>query len=50
MHELIIAPPASGKTHACIERIQALKAAQPLAKVWVIVPDRQKAESLLQPT
>lgn len=41
--ELIIAPPASGKTHTCIERIQALKVTQPMAKVWVIVPDRQKA-------
>lgn len=41
--ELIIAPPASGKTHTCIERIQALKTAQPMARVWVIVPDRTQA-------
>lgn len=41
--ELLIAPPASGKTHACIERIQVLKSSQPMAQVWVIVPDRQKA-------
>lgn len=41
--ELLIAPPASGKTHTCIKRIQVLKAAQPLAQVWVIVPDSKNA-------
>lgn len=39
----MIAPPASGKTHACIERIMALKSNQPMANVWVIVPDRLQA-------
>lgn len=43
--ELLIAPPASGKTHTCIERIQALRKGNPLAKVWVIVPDRLQAAS-----
>lgn len=40
---LIVAPPASGKTAECIDRIIALHKEQPLAQVWVIVPDRQKA-------
>ena len=40
--ELIIAPPASGKTTACIQRIQAVQKEHPLAQVWVLVPDRQK--------
>lgn len=38
--ELLIAPPASGKTETCIQRIQALGNEKPLALVWVIVPDR----------
>ena len=41
--ELIIAPPASGKTETCIQRIHALRKENPLAKVWVIVPDRLQA-------
>ena len=41
--ELLIAPPASGKTEACLQRIKALQASQPLAQVWVIVPDRLQA-------
>lgn len=41
--ELIIAPPATGKTNACIQRILVLQKENPLAQVWVIVPDRQKA-------
>ncbi len=41
--ELLIAPPASGKTHTCIERIQALRKENPLANVWVIVPDSKNA-------
>jgi ATP-dependent helicase/nuclease subunit B len=40
--ELIIAPPAAGKTTACIQRIQAVQRQHPLAQVWVLVPDRQK--------
>lgn len=39
--ELLIAPPASGKTEACIQRIKEVQVARPLAKVWVIVPDFQ---------
>lgn len=40
--ELIIAPPASGKTAACIRRIQASQKEHPLSKIWVLVPDHQK--------
>ena len=35
--ELIVAPPATGKTQACIQRIQELRANEPLAPVWVVV-------------
>ncbi len=41
--ELLIASPASGKTETCIQRIQALGKEKPLARVWVIVPDRLQA-------
>lgn len=41
--ELIIAPPAAGKTNACIQRILVMQKENPLAQVWVIIPDRQKA-------
>lgn len=40
--DLIIAPPAAGKTTACIQRIQATIKEHPLARAWVLVPDRQK--------
>jgi hypothetical protein len=39
--ELILAPPAAGKTAACIQRIQALRQTDLLAPVWVLVPDAQ---------
>ena len=41
--ELLIAPPASGKTESCIQRIQELGIEKPLARIWVIVPDRLQA-------
>lgn len=41
--ELIIAPPATGKTETCLQRIQSLRKDHPIAKVWVIVPDRLQA-------
>jgi ATP-dependent helicase/nuclease subunit B len=46
--ELIIAPPAAGKTTSCIQRIQAVQKAHPLSPVWVIVPDRLKASYFRQ--
>lgn len=41
--ELLIAPPASGKTELCIQKIKQVQATQPLTKVWVLVPDRKTA-------
>jgi len=41
--KLILSPPASGKTAACIELIKTVQQGNPLAKVWVIVPNAQKA-------
>ena len=41
--KLIIAPPASGKTAECIDRILAVQKEQPLTRVWVVVPSHQKA-------
>ena len=41
--DLLIAPPASGKTETCIQKIKATRASQPLAKVWVLVPERLQA-------
>ena len=43
--KLIVAPPATGKTQACIKRIQELRANEPLASVWVVVPDRLQASA-----
>jgi ATP-dependent helicase/DNAse subunit B len=40
---LIIAPPAAGKTATCIDRILAIHKEKPLAQVWVVVPNPQKA-------
>jgi len=40
---LIIAPPASGKTAACINRILAVHKEHPLVPVWVVAPNPQKA-------
>ncbi len=37
---LIIAPANSGKTHACLQRLQAALAAAPLAEVWALLPNR----------
>ena len=39
--ELLISPPATGKTETCLQRIRAFRAGNPLGRVWVIVPDRQ---------
>lgn len=41
--ELIIAPPATGKTDACLQRIREVQKAHPLSPTWVIVPDRLQA-------
>ncbi len=41
--ELVLGSPGSGKTTTCIQRIQSMRAKEPLAKVWVILPDRLQA-------
>lgn len=46
--ELLIAPPATGKTHACIDRIQAARRTNPLARIRVLVPDRFQAAAFRQ--
>ncbi|MHB9033713.1 MAG: PD-(D/E)XK nuclease family protein [Anaerolineae bacterium] len=38
--ELLCAPPAGGKTRACLQRIQTVRAGNPLAVIRVVVPDR----------
>ncbi|HEX7974581.1 MAG TPA: hypothetical protein VF498_09250, partial [Anaerolineales bacterium] len=38
--ELLISPPATGKTDACIRRIRALLLERPFAPVRVVLPDR----------
>lgn len=41
--QLLIAPPASGKTRTCIQAVQSLLTQNPTAKVSVIVRDRLQA-------
>ncbi len=41
--QVLISPPASGKTRAVIDQVLAVCAKQPLAAVWVVLPDRLQA-------
>jgi ATP-dependent helicase/DNAse subunit B len=41
--QILISPPAAGKTSACIQAIQTLFAQKPTAQAWVIVRDRLQA-------
>jgi len=41
--ELLIAPAATGKTATCIDQIRAAQKENPLAQVWVLVPNQQTA-------
>ena len=43
--ELLIAPPAAGKTKTCIEKIRTTISKHQLAQVWVVVPDRLQASA-----
>ena len=43
--KLIVAPPVTGKTQTCIQRIQSVRANNPLASIWVVVPDRLQASA-----
>ncbi len=40
---LLVAPPGSGKTHFCLEKIRATLKQSPFAPVWLIVRDRLQA-------
>ncbi len=40
---LLISPPATGKTRACLEHITAAYQNAPFARVWVLVPDQLQA-------
>ena len=41
---LLVSPPATGKTRACLERITAAYQRAPFAQVWVLVPDQLQAD------
>ena len=41
--ELLIAPAATGKTVSCIDRLRTAQKENPLAQVWVFVPNLQAA-------
>jgi len=41
--ELLIAPAATGKTASCIDRLRTAQKENPLAQVWVFVPNLQAA-------
>ena len=41
---LLVAPPASGKTRACLAQIAAEFHTRPFASVWLLVPDRLQAD------
>jgi len=43
--ELLISPPAVGKTENCIQKIRTTLSKYPLAQVWVVVPDRLQASA-----
>jgi ATP-dependent helicase/DNAse subunit B len=41
--QVLLSPPAGGKTSHCIQRILAVLREHPLASIWVVVPDRLQA-------
>lgn len=41
--KLVLAPSGSGKTRACIAEIRHAGQANPLAQIWVVLPDRNQA-------
>jgi RecB family exonuclease len=43
---LLVSPAASGKTHQCLDRVRQVKASNPLAPAWVLVPDRLQAKAI----
>ncbi len=45
MTTLLVSPASTGKTQHCIERIQALRAQDKLALVWVILPNQDQVRA-----
>jgi len=43
--ELLLAPAGQGKTAYVIKQVRALQVTDPLAPIWVIVPNRQQAQA-----
>ncbi|MFQ5340291.1 MAG: PD-(D/E)XK nuclease family protein [Anaerolineae bacterium] len=43
---LLIAPAAAGKTQHCIERVQQVRRDDPLARIWVVLPDAAEARAV----
>ena len=43
---ILVAPPASGKTRFCIERVLETQRMDPLAAVWFVVPDGYQAVAI----
>ena len=37
--EILVSPPATGKTHYCLNRIKELLVSDDITEIWVIVPD-----------
>ncbi len=38
--ELLVSPPASGKTETCIQHVLGFQKTHPFDRIWVVVPDR----------
>ncbi|MGD0006207.1 MAG: PD-(D/E)XK nuclease family protein, partial [Anaerolineaceae bacterium] len=45
---LLISPPATGKTQACLGLIEAVYLSSPFALVWILVPDQLQADEFRQ--
>jgi hypothetical protein len=43
---LLIAPPATGKTQACLELVSDAFQARPMPTVWMLVPDQNQADEI----
>jgi len=43
---LLVAPPATGKTQACLEHLRAALGERPFAPAWVLVPDKTQADQM----
>lgn len=46
--EILVSPPATGKTHYCINRIKELLVSDDITEIWVIVPDQHNTRMFRQ--